>query len=270
MTLERDRSFYREQLEWLKRVQEKTDPAFPVLVGYQRAFIAALNRQLHLPPWESAFLGSLALASAQEPVSVTEAIAEHIAELNQVLPERVGLRIRQAVNEQGQEIGFYLGPRSDIVLSERASKVMRLLAAGFSGKEIASEMGLSTATIKNMFTPLYQRLHVQGALGAALLLLEEGILDTQPIRRRFDLVRFGSLTGRQREVLDTLITVGDLGNNAMADELGLSGSSVKNHLLLGAKTISAEDPPNRVALGVGYWIYQQEIATEAASASSQP
>lgn len=258
-----DPSFYREHLQWLRTVnQQAKEGLLPssVLAAYQRAFIITLWGPLGLSVQDQHFLGRLALASAQEPVPATEAMVVHISRLNEILPERVGLRVRRAVDEQGQETGFYLGPRSEIVLSERESQIMSLLAAGFTAGEIALQLNHAQSTIKNSLSGLYSRLHVHGGLGAALLLVEDDVLNAQPLRDRYDLRGFRSLSRRQRDVLDTLITVGDLGNSVMADKLKLSPASVKLYLSNSARKISADNPPSRVALGVGYWLYQQAQA----------
>jgi two-component system, NarL family, response regulator DegU len=61
-------------------------------------------------------------------------------------------------------------------LSEREREVLRLLADGFSNKEIAAELTLAEGTVKNHVSTILEKLHAANRTQAARLAREQGLI----------------------------------------------------------------------------------------------
>lgn len=61
-------------------------------------------------------------------------------------------------------------------LSEREREVIRLVAKGFSNKEIATEMHISQATVKTHLIHIFRKLDVNDRTAAVTVALERGII----------------------------------------------------------------------------------------------
>lgn len=61
-------------------------------------------------------------------------------------------------------------------LTEKEVDILRLIAAGYSNKEIADAMFKSTGTIKNQVSSVMAKLGVRDRTRAVLKALEQGIL----------------------------------------------------------------------------------------------
>jgi two-component system response regulator DevR len=66
--------------------------------------------------------------------------------------------------------------RPDGRLSESQRNVLRLIAEGFSNREIASRLHLSENTVKSHLQEIFRRLQVRNRVEAALLATKEGLL----------------------------------------------------------------------------------------------
>jgi DNA-binding NarL/FixJ family response regulator len=62
------------------------------------------------------------------------------------------------------------------VLSEREHEVLRLLASGFTNREIAEQLFLSTDTIKTHLNNIYRKLGVSDRAHAVAVALRQGLL----------------------------------------------------------------------------------------------
>jgi DNA-binding NarL/FixJ family response regulator len=65
---------------------------------------------------------------------------------------------------------------SSIPLSEPQLKILRLIAAGFSNREIASQVYLSENTVKSHVQEIFRKLGVRNRVEAALTASREGWL----------------------------------------------------------------------------------------------
>jgi two-component system response regulator DegU len=72
------------------------------------------------------------------------------------------------------------GPAGTGRLSERDVALLRLIAGGYSNKEIASSLGVAESTVKNQLSSLFDRLGVSDRTQAALYAFAHGILAPQP------------------------------------------------------------------------------------------
>lgn len=83
-------------------------------------------------------------------------------------------RLIRAISERPAEVtGF---PRPD-PLTDRELETLRLLAAGYSNREIASALHLATGTVKNHVSNVLLKLGVRDRTRAVLRALDLGLLD---------------------------------------------------------------------------------------------
>ena len=67
-------------------------------------------------------------------------------------------------------------PTSDVGISDRERDVLRLLADGFTKKEVADRLELSVHTVDNYLRRIYRKLHVNTLGGAVAKALRDGLL----------------------------------------------------------------------------------------------
>lgn len=67
-------------------------------------------------------------------------------------------------------------------LSEREQQLLKLMAQGFSNKEIASRLFLSTGTVKSYSSRIFEKLNVHGRTQAVLHALNMGLVPAQTQR----------------------------------------------------------------------------------------
>jgi DNA-binding NarL/FixJ family response regulator len=84
-------------------------------------------------------------------------------------------RLLRAVTERPAEI---VGIGRPDPLTDRELDILRLLAAGYSNREIASALHLSTGTVKNHVSNILLKLGVRDRTRAVLRALDLGLLDT--------------------------------------------------------------------------------------------
>ena len=60
-------------------------------------------------------------------------------------------------------------------LTERELDILRLVAQGLDNSEIGHQLGLSEKTIRNRLTTIFEKLHVNNRIQAALYALREGL-----------------------------------------------------------------------------------------------
>jgi DNA-binding NarL/FixJ family response regulator len=91
----------------------------------------------------------------------------HVAAGGQRFDEVV---VRALLAEQSREL-------ESAVLSPRELEVLRLVAAGFSNKEVAAHLYLSVATVKTHLDDVYRKLGVSDRAHAVAVALRAGFLD---------------------------------------------------------------------------------------------
>ena len=69
--------------------------------------------------------------------------------------------------------------RAAVPLTEREMQVLRLLANGQTGKEIASELGISVSTAQRHIANIYAKIGARGRVDAAAYAFEQGIVRAQ-------------------------------------------------------------------------------------------
>jgi len=61
-------------------------------------------------------------------------------------------------------------------LSDRETKILRLVAQGYSNRDIADNLHLATKTVKNQLYVIFQKLHLNNRTQAALYALRKGLV----------------------------------------------------------------------------------------------
>jgi DNA-binding NarL/FixJ family response regulator len=64
-------------------------------------------------------------------------------------------------------------------LTEREKKVLQLLAAGLTNKEIGSRLDIAENTVKNHLKSILGKLHLQNRVQAAALAIQQGLFDAK-------------------------------------------------------------------------------------------
>jgi DNA-binding NarL/FixJ family response regulator len=83
-------------------------------------------------------------------------------------------RLLRAVSERTSDVTGISGP---VPLTDRELETLRLLAAGYSNREIASALHLATGTVKNHVSNVLLKLGVRDRTRAVLRALDLGLLD---------------------------------------------------------------------------------------------
>jgi two-component system response regulator DevR len=85
-----------------------------------------------------------------------------------ILDPAVTARVLQLVKAGGHATGNAL-----TLLSPQENRVLALIAAGRTNKEVAAEMGLAEKTVKNYLSTVFEKLHVSRRSQAAALYAQE-------------------------------------------------------------------------------------------------
>lgn len=91
-----------------------------------------------------------------------------VAEGKSILDPAVTARVLQLVKAGGPVAGNTL-----TLLSPQEKRVLALIAAGRTNKEVAAEMGLAEKTVKNYLSTVFEKLHVSRRSQAAALYAQE-------------------------------------------------------------------------------------------------
>lgn len=70
-------------------------------------------------------------------------------------------------------------------LTEREITILRLIAGGYSNKEIGAELCLSEKTIKNYITVIFQKLQLSDRTQAAVYAVQHGLVQQSALNGRF-------------------------------------------------------------------------------------
>lgn len=139
------------------------------------------------------------------------------------------------------------------LLSPRQAEVLNLIAGGFSVNEIAWLYGISGRTIETHKREIYSRLRAVNGLNAALIGVDEGIVDTDEIISDFDIKNARSLTSVDHRLLQLMLK--NLGaqsdSESLAKEMQISKGVVEYRLGRICKKLEAR---NKINAGVTYGI----------------
>lgn len=121
---------------------------------------------------------ALYLAKTSRIVRPFMEIGDGISDLFQYLDSNNDLFVRQIRNALADEISFAAGANSKLVapLTDREIKVIGLLSRRLTNKEIASQLVISTGTVKSHTIRIYQKLNVQNRREATEKALSLGII----------------------------------------------------------------------------------------------
>jgi len=110
--------------------------------------------------------------SLEQLVSAIETLHEGKTLIQPAITERL-LRGLQNFSESSNPVEAAYEPES---LTERETEILRLMASGYSNKEIASAIDLSEGTVKNHVSNVLAKMGVRDRTRAVLKALELGIL----------------------------------------------------------------------------------------------
>ena len=89
-------------------------------------------------------------------------------------------RLTRSLTGIGHELGRFLdGRRGELgpkLLTPRELEVLQLAADGYSGRKIATQLGLSLATVKTHFEHIYTKLKVYDRTSAVAIALRRGFI----------------------------------------------------------------------------------------------
>jgi DNA-binding CsgD family transcriptional regulator len=121
----------------------------------------------------------IASAVAIPAVAASETLA--ILEFLTADPVEDAERMRRAFVGLGYEVGYFLAQRRGElavpVLTPRETEVLQLAARGVAAKDIAAELGLSSATVKRHFEDGYSRLGMPDRASAVAEAMRQGLID---------------------------------------------------------------------------------------------
>jgi PAS domain S-box-containing protein len=104
-----------------------------------------------------------------------------VVELNSRDPGLLGRTLMHSLHAVGSEVGQFLwhrrGELDPPALTPRQLEVLRLAAAGCTGKEIANRLSISATTVKSHFQGTYARLNVSDRASAVAEALRRGLID---------------------------------------------------------------------------------------------
>lgn len=85
-------------------------------------------------------------------------------------------RVSQAIREIRREQDTEAKRRSEVHLTDRELEVLRMLAGGFTNREIGSAMNLAEGTIKNHVSMVLSKLGVRDRTRAVLKAVDDGLI----------------------------------------------------------------------------------------------
>lgn len=85
-------------------------------------------------------------------------------------------RVSQAIREIRREQDTQAKRRSEVHLTDRELEVLRMLAGGFTNREIGSAMNLAEGTIKNHVSMVLSKLGVRDRTRAVLKAVDDGLI----------------------------------------------------------------------------------------------
>jgi DNA-binding NarL/FixJ family response regulator len=104
-----------------------------------------------------------------------------ILELYSAEPVRPSERLTRSLIGIGYEVGEFLSHRrgdlSRKMITGREREILELAAQGLTGRKIAAELGIGTATVKTHFEHLYSKLEVSDKASAVAKALREGLIE---------------------------------------------------------------------------------------------
>ena len=85
-------------------------------------------------------------------------------------------RVSQTIREMRRADGAAAKHRANVHLTDRELEVLRMLAGGFTNREIGSALNLSEGTIKNHVSAVLDKLNVRDRTRAVLRAVDEGLI----------------------------------------------------------------------------------------------
>lgn len=107
-------------------------------------------------------------ADSEELLRAIRAVALGEAVLN----PSIALRMMEEFRRQQHDL---VGADGVTQLTEREQDILRLVAQGMDNNEISERLGLSEKTVRNRMTVIFEKLHVNNRVQAALYALRRGL-----------------------------------------------------------------------------------------------
>lgn len=114
-------------------------------------------------------------------------------------------------------------------LSPRLNEVLKLVAQGRADKQITRKLGFKMCTADKHRENLYKKLGVNTAAGAALIGIADGIINPHDALKEVNKNGFDQLSGAEIAVLKSFLETRGGTNKQIADNLGISGGTVRKH-----------------------------------------
>lgn len=112
----------------------------------------------------------LKTTDAREVAAAVRAVFEGASLIDPIMTTKMLSQYRRLSQGGGRDGGAWL--------TEKEITVLRLLGAGYSNKEIASELSYSESTVKNRLSVIFEKIGVQDRTQAAIYALTQGLLQS--------------------------------------------------------------------------------------------
>lgn len=267
-------NFYQRELKRLHEAKRKDNNGLlspSELEACQEAFVKTIPGFSDLSELGVILLGQIAIVLPIDPVSesalrdyslrhsCSSGIRAEITNLKTQLRGKVQIEVYGVTDRQGEKAWFLGSWSPELNLTGREFQAGSMLAAGFSINEIAVIIGRSSSVVGGQRDGLYKKLNARGGLEAAILLAEKGVIDVSVVEGRINPGGFRCLSPRQHKLMETLIAEPGLPDKGIGKKLSITPGTVHNHLYMISTILmtNGDCRPNRIALGVGYWLYKQ-------------
>lgn len=147
-------------------------------------------------------------------------------------------------------------------LSSRQIQILSLSASGLCYKEIASELFTSEGTVKHWTEDIARSLEVGSTAQAVFKAAKLGMIDLERATLGLNLKTVRSLTPRELETLKVMTSSSAGGNKDIAQSMGISEKSVKNHVTNALSKLFVE---TRIQAGLVYLAAERKGLISSAS-----
>lgn len=139
-------------------------------------------------------------------------------------------------------------------LTRRECQVLTCFALGMSNQQVAEELNITSATVRNHGNNAFKSLGVLDRTQAAISGLQKGLILVETLSGDFDFSLFRRLRRAERKVLNSAIQEGQGATNKdIANRLKRSESTVKNTF---GEIYSKLDIRDKTRVVVLYWLYR--------------
>lgn len=118
-------------------------------------------------------------------------------------------------------------------------RLLYLIAAGLSNKEIAEALSISDQTVKNHITSLLRKARCLDRSDLTAYAVHSGIIEPLLINVEADFSTYADLTPRERDVYELVTGLEIYSNKEIADRLFITEQTVKNHMTLLLRKLGA-------------------------------